>query len=493
MKKILFFGALFLSAITFVSCNEDYDDWADPQSNPQEEAVTLPGYTASGVSAIDIATVEGDSVQVLSLSSVSLPEGAVVGNTHVDIVPADGSSTQVTTIAVDNKNRVAVTDLQAAIETYYGKRPIARELTAHVYSDIIINGQSFLVDAGTITITATPEAPFIASAYYIIVGNMTDLFNGTPIQFSHSGEDVYTDPVFTVTFTATADCYWKIIPQNNYDNGDPEHVGVDGVVGVATDGDTSMSGTLTTENPQAGRILNEGLYRMTINMMDYTYTIEQIVTTNYYLVGALQSWDGGAAWDTSDNSCLLYPQSATIYSYTTQWLGDGNFKFWTTVGQWDTAYGTPTENDTSINGTLIGNNDGGQNIKVPTVGEYYTFTIDMGNMTYTWTRCDNQTPQEYETMNISGDFNGWGIGGDGAMKEASPHNWYVHVTIPSDGTLKFRVADDWDEGNWGSSTSVADQYYGTGVSGGDNISIPTGTYDVYFNDITLEYVFVAAE
>ena len=42
MKKILFFGGLLLSAMTFVSCNGDYDDWADPQSNPQEEAVTLP-------------------------------------------------------------------------------------------------------------------------------------------------------------------------------------------------------------------------------------------------------------------------------------------------------------------------------------------------------------------------------------------------------------------------------------------------------------------
>ena len=47
MKKILFLGGLLLSAMTFVSCNGDYDDWADPQSNPQEEAVTLPGYTAT--------------------------------------------------------------------------------------------------------------------------------------------------------------------------------------------------------------------------------------------------------------------------------------------------------------------------------------------------------------------------------------------------------------------------------------------------------------
>ena len=44
-----------LSAMTFVSCNGDYDDWADPQSNPQEEAVTLPGYTATAADPIDLA------------------------------------------------------------------------------------------------------------------------------------------------------------------------------------------------------------------------------------------------------------------------------------------------------------------------------------------------------------------------------------------------------------------------------------------------------
>lgn len=204
----------------------------------------------------------------------------------------------------------------------------------------------------------------------------------------------------------------------------------------------------------------------------------------YYLVGDF----GGRQWSNHDKLCVFYPQSTTIYSYTTQWTGAGEFKFWLTPDDWGTAYGA---GDTD--GILKHNNDGNNNIKVPSVGDYYTFTINMNNLTYTWTKLDNQTPQEYETMNISGDFNGWGIGGDGAMKEASPHNWYVHVTIPSDGTLKFRVADDWNVGNWGNSIGVADQYYGTGVSGGDNIRIPAGTYDIYFNDITFEYVFVAAE
>ncbi len=64
MKKIMFLGGLFLSAMTFVACSDDYTDWAEPQTNPQEESVTLPGYTASATSAIDLAAVAGDSVQI---------------------------------------------------------------------------------------------------------------------------------------------------------------------------------------------------------------------------------------------------------------------------------------------------------------------------------------------------------------------------------------------------------------------------------------------
>ena len=40
MKKHLIYTGMFLAAIGFSACNEDFKDWADPQSNPQEEAIT---------------------------------------------------------------------------------------------------------------------------------------------------------------------------------------------------------------------------------------------------------------------------------------------------------------------------------------------------------------------------------------------------------------------------------------------------------------------
>lgn len=142
--------------------------------------------------------------------------------------------------------------------------------------------------------------------------------------------------------------YWKIIPQGNIDAGNPWAIQNDpkGVVGVTKNGDDAMSGTLvtsvtkddgTTDAPNAAMIAKAGIYQITINMMDYTYTIKQI-SPEYYLVGKLQGWS-----DKPENkTCLMYAESAMVQSYTTQWNDDANLKIWlgSDFGVWDSAYGT---------------------------------------------------------------------------------------------------------------------------------------------------------
>lgn len=65
MKKIAYLS--ILAGLLLTSCVEgDYGiKPADPQTNPQEEAVTFPSSLAvSAVSAIDLAAVEADSVAI---------------------------------------------------------------------------------------------------------------------------------------------------------------------------------------------------------------------------------------------------------------------------------------------------------------------------------------------------------------------------------------------------------------------------------------------
>ena len=52
--------------------------------------------------------------------------------------------------------------------------------------------------------------------------------------------------------------------------------------------------------------------------------------------------------------------------------------------------------------------------------------------------------------------------------------------------MKFRADNAWDV-DWGSNTPIS----GTGTQGGSNIPVSVaGTYDIWFNDITGNYIFI---
>ncbi len=225
---------------------------------------------------------------------------------------------------------------------------------------------------------------------------------------------------------------------------------------------------------------------MTINMMDYTYSI-QALASEYYLTGNPNGW-------ASDYSAMFFPLSTTEYSYTSYYNASWDLKFWAAneVGDWDNIYGCPAadDNNQAWNGTIVYSN-GDQStigcITSPTEG-YYTLYINMGNMTYYWEQLGDQSPTEYGLVSITGDFNGWGDYLD--MSQVAPHNWYYEGNIPSDGGLKFLVDHAWDV-NWGADQDVSDTNYGVGTQDGPNITVPAGNYRIYLNDINGQFIFVA--
>ena len=109
--------------------------------------------------------------------------------------------------------------------------------------------------------------------------------------------------------------------------------------------------------------------------------------------------------------------------------------------------------------------------------------------TYSWTKLDNQSPEAFNTVSLIGGFNEWK--GDVDMEQTAPHNWYVNHTFSSDTEMKFRSNHDWTISWGGKATSLAGMIY-TAEANGDNIVIPAGTYDIYFNDITHQFMFVKA-
>ena len=187
---------------------------------------------------------------------------------------------------------------------------------------------------------------------------------------------------------------------------------------------------------------------------------------------------------------MFYPESQTVQTYTTQWTGDGNLKIWdeNNFGDWNNCIGAATDGDNAASGKLVTSNAGA--IVCPEKGAFYTLKVDFETMSYTWTKLENQTPKEFEKISLIGGFNNWD--GDEMMTATAPHNWTAKVTFAADTELKFRANGDWNVANWGGGMNVADKYYGTGISNSpDNIKVPAGTYNVFFNDITGEFVFAA--
>ena len=444
MKKIALLS--IFAGLFFTACVEgDYGiKPVGPQTNGQEDAVTFPtGLTAAAVSPIDLAAVEADSVAIAAYTPVETAVGEF-GNFRIVV-----DDTYEFSVGTDMK--VPVKDLQDMVVDAYGKRPSARTFAARLEADVMVGGQASYVSSSSFEVVLTPQAPFISNAYYLI-GNMN---NWSPddaknFKFKHSGKDVYEDPVFTITFTAGADCYWKIIPQSNYDAGNAWNEGTTGVVGVAVDGDSATEGTLVTEKPQAGKIPAEGMYKMTINMIEYTYTIQKLEFEEYiYVPGNHQGWNPGAA------PALWCPNFDGVYTGFSNLNGD--FKF-TRVRGWDSEY-----NYTHFTTFSTGLSQGeGTNIKMATSGFYYVKAdVAAGSLTATQTT----------TWGIIGPAQAGGWDADTDMTwNAEKGCWYAAGVTLTAGEMKFRANDGWDINVGGE--------FGNLVENGGNIAVEAGTYDI---------------
>ena len=449
IKKILLGMTLLMS---MVSCTEDYTDWGNPQSNPQEEAVSFGDGSVTPVDVIDLAKVETEKVKVASIVAPTSSNAAYTPNYKINF---DGQS-----FDIDADGNMATAELTSYIVDKYGKRPTERDIDATL--DAWVSNGATAVKMATsekFQIKAIPEAPVIEEGYYL-VGDMftTDDVNGWTKEvakaFNHSDKDVYEDPVFTVSFETTkADQYWKIIPKKNIDSGD---IWAAGVVGPKVDGDDSMTGLLTNGDAKAGKIAKAGKYKLTINMMDYSYTLEEV---NYdpfiYFIGATDGWTN------AEQKLALVDDAKGVYTgylYCADPNGWGNqFKFQRVAGSWDNeinsgAFSTFSGAATSEGGN-IGVNAG--------EGVYY-FDVNLSEGTITATKV--------ETMGIIGGFNNWA--GDAVMTWNAEEYCFeaTNVGVTADG-WKFRVNGDWPINLGGSLNNL--------TAGGDNLSVAGNTIKLY--------------
>lgn len=491
MKKIFFAAFAILSSFAFISCDDDYTDGLMPpmKSDPETpQTVAFGNGAITEVAAINLADVASELVQVCQITAPTVTD--------------ENATFKGYTITIDNvvydlsaEGMMNTADLTSIIEGAYGKRPVERSVEAVIRAYYDANGQSIVTVSDPISIKAIPEAPVIEDAYYYV--GAANGWGGQDYKFTNGGGDVYEDPVFSVVVPAQGGDHWfKVMPASAFTLGSiwdsPS------VVGVYTNGTSDLEGQFIVANngndtegsgANAWCIKEDGtadFYKITLNMMDRTYTITPITLASlYYVVGGIQGWSE------SKRTHLFTPESKNVLSYTTKWTGAWDLKVWddANFGNWDAAWGCVVDGDNSPSGSLI--NSGAQAISAPSA-EFYTFTINMNNMTYTWTKLDNQEPTEYEFISLIGEFNGWG--GDFELEQVAPHNWHAVFTQETSGMLKYRANHDWGT-NWGFGNdgdwNVSEGFNKIGTNGGGNIYVPAGTYDVYLNDITSSMLFVA--
>lgn len=452
--------------MSMVSCTEDYTDWGNPQSNSQEEAVAFGNGSVTPVDVINLADVATEKVKVASIVAPTSSDAAYTPNYKINF---DGQS-----FDIDADGNMAKADLVNYITNKYGKRPTKRDIDATLDA-WQSNGSTAvkMVTSETFQVKAIPEAPFIDNGYYL-VGDMftTDDVNGwtkgVAKAFNHSEKDVYDDPVFTVSFETTkADQYWKIIPKKNIDADD---LWAPGVVGPKVDGDDSMTGALTNGEAKAGKIAKAGKYKLTINMMDYSYTIEEV---NYdpfiYFIG---STDG---WKSNDQKLALVDDAKGVYTgyvYVADPNGAGlQFKFQRVAGSWDNEINAGAF--VSFGGAATNENG---NIGVNAGEGVYYFDVNLSEGTITATKV--------ETMSMIGGFNNWD--GDADMTWNAEEYCFEakKVGVTADG-WKFRVNGGWDINLGGSLNNL--------TAGGDNITVAGNTVKLYPTRKTKDNIYCTVE
>jgi hypothetical protein len=479
MKKNILFGGMLLLAAAFTGCSEDFKDWANPITNPQPEAITIPGVSASAAATnIDLAEAE-DDVKLISLSTATFPAGTTLDKMRIVLTPTDVEEAEPKTLQAisTTEGTFSKEALQEIIVDNYGRRPDVRSFDAQVYLDGIYNGQAAYIDAGTVNLTLIPEAPYIAPAYYIIGGPndwQASAINRT-IKFNHSSEDVYVDPIFTVVFDAAAGDTWFAIGDDQacdaIEAGDWNQLyGIVGGESEAKEGKIARRSELGGENSFC--VKGAKKIRVTIDMMEQTFKVEAVnIAEAYYLIGGpISDWAASATgrlqkFSHSDKDVFDDPVFTYVFegSGSDMWFAFGDDESCDGIanGDWSKVFGTTLgDGNSGFSGTYARRTQLSDNgsFKVDGKAKFYRFTINALEQTY------EITPLNFEPyIYFIGATDGWANAEQklALTDDSGIYTGYLYCADPNGWGNEFKFQKT--PGNWDTQVN-ADMMTG-GITG----------------------------
>lgn len=478
MKKILY-GLTLMAAMA--SCTEDYKDWASPVNNPQEPTKSVE-VSVTSAGSINLANAE-ESIQLFT-PSVVVSDEAVSTYTVELYADAEGARKELT---ADSEGKVLTVDLQDAVVSLCGARPVERSLFMDITCLTNVAGQSIQNFSKNVAIKITPEAPFIDPAGYYVVGNI-DGWTCTRVDDFHmvnNGGDVYENPEFSVTIAAVAgvDPYEvKFVPSSAFkEDGTIENWGI--ALSALPDVDEIANKGSFSYNNAGGNIkfaAAEGakFYTIKANLLEGTYEVTSLSFNPFvYFIGATDGWSNAEQKLALTDDSGIY----TGYLYCADPNGWGNeFKFQKVPGDWGTEI-----NSGHMTGGISGDfADGGGNFKA-TAGEgVYYVTLNLNANTLNGIFVNK--------MGIIGDFNGWG--GDVEMTwNATDYCFEATGAGVTANGWKFRINADWGINLGANDSAEPSTVLDDLVANGKNLGVAGNTIKLYPTRKTSDKIYCTVE
>ena len=218
---------------------------------------------------------------------------------------------------------------------------------------------------------------------------------------------------------------------------------------------------------------------------------DEPVASDWGVVGDLTGWG-----DTGVKDITMYSYKGMYVAYNVKFTAAGSFKI-RKGGAWNDAanYGLETSGDVEPGyyyKVIASGGSGNIKVKAGTYDIWFDLTnkrvyvLDPGTDPATVTQ---GTPSAPSNWNLVGSFNGWNPG-DKTYAMTAQGDYFVYKGFTCTSTVEMKFAPgSWggDKGATSSSNVVKDKKYSTG---GTNIKVPAGTYDIYLKKDLKNYWFM---
>ena len=439
MKKTFLYSLAVLASVALASCNGDYDDWAQPQHNPQEASAAKYGITFTAGPEAECNMPDEDGV--INLVTVNSTDANVTGYTVKDL-KVNGEA--IKGEAVGNNIQVNATELEKIL-CKQNKTRASVASNIKVESKVSVNlasGDAVAINTvGETTgkITTSPTPAIDENGYYMlgeVNGNNWDATS--PVWMTKLSDGVYQLKVTTEKDKN----YFKFYEGSKWDESGDWKVINTGAMGCEKDGCEDASGTIYYTGdkwgtPQSMVIPGAGTWIVTLDMNNLTYTVGKPIL---YMAGDANGWKQIDVLNSEDG--------VNFKGY--MYLNQNGFKF-CSQPNWD---------GTNYGGAFFGESE--DNIMMTQEAGFYQVDVDLSAKTYTLTPF---------TIGIIGSATPKGWDGDTEMTyNPEERCWELKDVTLTDGEMKFRHTNDWNL-NWGGPLDAL-------VHDGDNIAVAAGTYDI---------------